>query len=443
MNLLKYLLPCAVAACSYAVSLHADDFTTVTEARETDSKALTEFVKSKSRITIQEKGGNLMISGDIHAEWDHTVSETNGHHLRGEHKRLIEMPVAARTTNFGVNEFDTEVNLIFAYKGERTWATIQMQFDNPCGITQRRDGDFSAQVASKEHDVIGSGRLDNIVMRKAFMGYNVFDFGTSRFDIELGHRRLYDVFDSKVQFYNMYDGLTLRYANSFESIMDFNAKAAVFVVDSRVNHYAWIAEFGFLNLIDTGLDFKYSYIDWNKHSSINAFGFHPHASKQFRVSQWTLEYNLSPDLVRAPSQIYGAYLFNHDARGHKWTQGRKERQGFYVGFKMGEVKKQNDWAFDMSYQWVQTQCVSQTEALRGIGRDNPPGVSLYSPVRYQNAPLHSGGFANFKGYNINTLYALTNNLTFQAQLYRCHQCNKIPGGRHRQTWVQLQAIYAF
>ena len=96
MNLLKYLLPCALVACSFATTMHADDFSTTNEERDTDIQALSQFVKSKSGISIQEKGGNLMLSGDVRAEWDYTQSKIHGKNIRGKDGfRWVKRPGAA------------------------------------------------------------------------------------------------------------------------------------------------------------------------------------------------------------------------------------------------------------------------------------------------------------------------------------------------------------
>jgi hypothetical protein len=428
MNLLKYLLPCALAAVGYAASMQAADFSTTTEARESDVKALADFVKSKGAITIQEKGGNLMLSGDVRAEYEHMKSKTHDKDLRGSGTGCRE----ADLPPFATNEFDVEVNLMLDYRADRSWGKIRLTFDNPAGI-RATDKDFFDHRINKHDTMFGSGKLSNIALRQAYLGYNICECGTSRFDAEIGRRRLYDVFDSKVQFYNIYDGLTLKYANSFEAIMDFYAKGAVFVVDQNVNHYGWVGELGFLNLGDEGIDFKYSYINWEKDGA-NRFG-HKHANgSKFNISQLLLAYNFSPDFIRYKTQVYGAYLFNHDAKRIHKSDDKKAREAFYVGFKVGDIKKQNDWALDINYQWVQAQAIPESD-VRGIGRDNPKDISFYKNNKF--------GYSNYKGYSIDLLYALTDNLTFDVKFDRVHQCQKSIGGKHRAYWFEVDAIYAF
>src|SRR5207249_3742653 len=152
-------------------------------------------------------------------------------------------------------------------------------------------------------------------------------------------RRLIDVFDSKVEFHNIFDGITLKYANSLEGIADFQAKLAGFVVDYKVNHYGWVGELDFLNIADEGFDFKYSFIHWNKNGINRLNHHHPHGHR-FNVSQFLVAYNLSPELLHYKSQVYGAFLYNHAAKASHFTHHKKADRAWYAGLRMGEVRKQ-------------------------------------------------------------------------------------------------------
>ena len=80
------------------------------------------------------------------------------------------------------------------------------------------------------------------------------------------------------------------------------------------------------------------------------------------------------------------------------------------------MKKQGDWAIDANYQWVEAQAYPDFDNL-GIGRGNAAGVGLYT----ENINGSGGGTTqknavgntNFKGFEIEGLYAITNNLTVQ------------------------------
>jgi hypothetical protein len=374
-------------------------------------------------ISIQEKGGGLMLSGDIRAEWDHIHSRNGNHHLRGHDAKKHQVPEPT-------NEFDVEFNLVLDYKADRSWGKVQLQFDNAAGVTQRTKDQMKG--ASKENTLFGSGTLNKLALRKAYMGYNVVEAGTSRFDVEVGRRRLYDVFDSQVMFYSIFDGLTLKYSNSMEGIADRSAKIAAFVIDQNTNYFGWVGELGFLNIADLGLDFKYSMIRWHK-EGVNRYGFKNPRGGQFKISQFLLNYTLSPDLIRYKTQVYAAYLRNQDARA--WhSDGKKDGNAWYAGLKFGELKRQGDFAFEASYQWVQPNAVPEGD-VRGIGRDNPKGISYYANRKY--------GFANYKGYEVDAMYNLTDNLTLEAVYSNVHQCVHRVGGAHRASVFELATIYSF
>ncbi len=431
MKLLKYLLPFALATCGAVATLRADDngFSTTVEERERDTKAVEDFINTKRSLTVAEKGGNLAISGDVRAEWEHLHSKIKGTKQRGKGSANL-CPPSRPHAPYPTNEFDVEVNLRFDYKNDGTWATLQWQFSDPAGIPSQ---EYVKHKQSKRNTLWGSGKLDNIVLRKAFMGYNVMEQGTSRFDVEIGRRRLYDVFDSKIQFNSFFDGLLLRYVTSFEGMTDFTAKVAAFVIDHTVNHFGYVGELGFLNIADLGLDFKYSLISWEK-SGVNRYNYKHSKGNDYLNSQLALAYNFSPDMFRHKTQVYGAYLHNHDAKARKFTDHKKANKAYYVGAKMGDVRKKSDWSVDASYQWVQAQAIPEQD-VSGIGRDNPRKI-CFGKKKW-------GGFANYKGYTLGGVYAITDNLTFNLTFSKVHQCQRSIGGKHRSYGLDLEAIYAF
>lgn len=444
MKLKKYLLPSLLAACGFTASVSAaeghhntdggrtafgtEGYGTVRESRESaqDPKALADFVRQKGMVSIQEKGGGLMLGGDIRTEWDHIHSQNGSHHLRGHDAKEHHVPLPT-------NEFDVEVNLVMDYKADRSWGKIQVQYDNAAGVPIRGANELGEGYVSHKNTLFGSGTLNKVALRKAYMGYNVVEAGTSRFDVEVGRRRLYDVFDSQVQFYSLFDGLTLKYANSVEGVADFHVKAAAFVIDQNANHFGWVGEIGLLNLGDEGLDAKYSMIRWNK-AGRNRYGHKNCHGHEFKISQFLLAYNFSPDFLRHKTQVYGAFLRNHDARNHHGAQGKKEANAWYAGVKIGEIKRQGDWSVGASYQWVQPYAIPEGD-VRGIGRDNPKNISLYASKKH--------GFANYKGYEVEGLYNLTDNLTLEAAYSRVHQCTHRVGGKHRASVFALSTIYSF
>ena len=87
MKFLSFLLPLAVAACGIEGSLHAQEnyesgYATEKEANQRDMDALQDYIKTKRSITVKEKGGNLMISGDVRGEWYYMKAKTNHDYQR-------------------------------------------------------------------------------------------------------------------------------------------------------------------------------------------------------------------------------------------------------------------------------------------------------------------------------------------------------------------------
>lgn len=433
MKLLKYLLPLAMAVCGIT-TVKAADFSTVQEARERDPDAVLDYLKSKRAISMAEKGGNLTISGDIQAEWDYMKCRTDGKRMRGSGSSKRTSCNKDVGVPYATSEFNVETNLMFDYKADRTWAAIQFQFDNPMGIRHAKCVDGKTKLQGKQRNrLFGSGETDNISMRKAYMGYSFMNEGTSRLDLEIGHRRLYDVFDSEVQFYNYFDGALLKYAHSFEGVTDLTVKAAAFVVDYTVNQFSWVAELGFLNIVDSGLDLKYSFIDWDRDGA-NRYGKKHARGGEFRVSQYTAAYTLPADMFRYKTKLYGAYLHNSAAEKNHFSKHEKAANAWYAGVKVGEVRKKGDWAVDANYQWVEAQAIPESD-VSGIKRDNPTDTSFYQK--------RWGGFANYKGYVVDGFYAFTDNLTLNASFEKVHECSHRIGGKHRSYMFTLAAIYAF
>ena len=486
MKLYRILLLLLVAASFASTAAYADrgrgrqdgsDFEM--ELNERDWDALREFLNTKRTIDIKKKADNLSISGDVRTEWRHLMEKENGFILRGDDAvdPLICRPISR-------NDFDIEVNLRFDYTVERTWAVIHLQYDNAAGV----DGQTDTVCECDPYALRGSGSCDSICLKKAYFGYNLCSDCDTRFDIEIGRRgNLYNVFDSKVEFLSRLDGILLHYASSWECVADYYLKFAGFVVDEKVNHFAWATELGFLNIADSGFDLKYSFIDWVKNGrtrcwprikcqnkiiravadhAINRRHFlkkhllHPRdvIGNAFRVSQILLLYNLNPDLLCGyPSRIYAAFLINHDAKplkapicgtvkdleselhhhhhpivlpgcacnpANRIVTGfkkyhSKDQYAWYVGFRVGEVVQEGDWAFDVQYQWVEANSIPDTD-VGGIGRGNVLDSSYTEDGR---------GNTNFKGWRVEGLYAFTDDITIDMIIEASREINKILAGR--------------
>jgi hypothetical protein len=399
------------------------------ELNENDFSALRDFLRDKRIENLEEEGENKMvISADVRTEWRYLTERQQGKNLRGHHAVFRGVPVSR-------NDFDIEMNLYFDYLTARTWAVAQIQYDNSAGVD---DNDKSCEDDPEGYH--GSGEKHNLNLKKAFFGYNLFDTGCSRFDIELGRRTLYNVFDSRVQFLSRFDGLLLSYSYTMENVGEAYIMAAGFVVDERVNHLAWITECGILNILDSGIDFKYSFIDWRK-NGINKCFVHDPKGLKFENSQFTLAYNFKPEIICQRAQIFGAFLINHagvdryyrdddDVKHHK----RHQNKAWYAGVLLGRVEKEGDWSLEIQYQWVQAFSMPDKD-MSGIGRGNVHKDSITAPG--------ARGNTNFKGWRFEGLYAITDELTINP-IFEFSQaiCNAI-GGSHHYSKFELETVYAF
>lgn len=443
MRLPRYVFPIAFAACGlmtsavFADCCDLEDFND--ELDERDFQAVTEYINTKRSIELQEKACNLAISGDIRTEWSHITEKLNGQKLRGGR-------VPRCGSGFvSPNDFDIDVNLYFDYKCERAWGVAHIEFDNPAGVQEHdkicglRPLIFDRCGIIDPDACFGSGRCDSICLRKAYMGYNICADGVSRFDIEVGRRRLYDVFDSRIQFLARFDGLVFRYATQWECT-DIYWNIGAFVVDERTNHYAYITELGALNILDSGFDFKYSYVDWDT-NRLNRCGIrHPFGWK-FKNSQWTAAYHFDPEFINMSAKIYGAFIWNHAAEARILTRNKRLDKAWYIGFLIGEVAKEGDWSLDFNYQYCEAQAVADCD-LSGIGRGNFFKES-FNMQGSDGDPLNARGDANYKGFRIEGLYALTDNLSIDAQFQYSQPVDKTIGGNLNYSKFKIEAIYAF
>ncbi len=434
------------------------------ELNERDFQALREYLKTKREIPLEDKDENLSISGDVRFEWRHMNESQSGNVLRGSDRIDPRTGIAISR-----NDFDCEFNLKFDYVLDKTWAVAHLQYDNAAGVDSQ---DIPCDL--DKNGWFGSGKCNELCLKKAYFGYSLWNDPCSRMDIELGRRgNLYYVFDSNVQFLSRLDGIVLKYEGTSELLPKYYAKLAGFVVDERVNHFAWATEVGLINIMDSGFDFKYSFIDWMPHARVRCakakcdidpsydgpfnkghFKHNPEAF-QFYVSQWTMYYNFDPELFCGKSaQLYGAFLMNHGRKYAKvfkhtdivatkhnrhthpelhGTDKIRANLGWYVGFLIGEIKKEGDWSVEVQYQVVQALVMPEQDEA-GISRGNVLSESFTRQGR---------GYTNYKGWKVEALYAITDNLSIDGIVEASRQANKRIGGRHHYSKVELETIYAF
>jgi hypothetical protein len=487
MKLVKYLMPILMAAGFTSAPIFAQQQENAFERqlRENDDQPLREFVQSKENIDIKKKSNNLDISGDIRFEWrsirekgialylDPTNNSQfceNYRSLRGGHH------VDGRGVPLSQNDIDVEFNLKLKYSFGRSWAQAHLQFDNPAGLRGKNDCFNSYPIFYRQGSEVlktpspsrnmqacgkGSGEANAINLKRAYMGYNLYADGKNRLDVEFGRRKLDDVFDSEVQFSSRFDGVLLKFASAINEVMDWYWEGAAFVVDERVNHFGYVTEIGILNILDTGLDLRYSFIDWRK-SGRNRCHLHNSLGNKFANSQFSFAYTIQPEIYcqKIPVEFYGGIVINHAAKAREISRKKKKNLAGYAGVYVGQVKRQGDWSLDIEYIYVQAQAVSDFD-VGSIGRGNVlnedfveylPDVIVKSSSESDFSSINNSsseryylqrGNANFKGWRFEFLYAITDNFSIDT-IYEFSRAEDARiGGRHSYSDFELEVIYAF
>ena len=493
MKILKYLTPLLlviVAAPLFAQRGQETSFNRELNTR--DDQPLREFVQSKENIDLKEKSKNLEISGDVRFEWrsirekglvftergysDDYIYEDNDDAVDAKNVRQKFRNIRGgnrvnhENIPISTNDFDVEFNLKFKYRFKDAWAMAHLQFDNPAGIRGKDRCHGHVPVYNKEGDEVvgvlpgdfrrtlkGSGAGNLFNLKRAYMGYNILADGTQRLDIEIGRQKLNDIFDSEIEFTARFDGILLKYARSFEELFDWYVNAGAFVIDESVNHFGYAAEIGFIDILDTGFDVRYNFIDWKKRGKNRCFILNP-LGAEYQNSQITLTYTFSPCIFRQelPIELYGGFLVNHAARKTVFSRNKKKNLGWFAGAYIGNVSKKGDWALDIEYILVQAQAVPEYD-VGSIGRGNILNEDMFdivdekdrnssssnNPSRHVDAFFPRRGNSNFAGWRFEFLYAITDNFTIDTVFEFSNAEDRKIGGRHRYSDFEIEAIYAF
>jgi hypothetical protein len=501
MKFFKYLMLTATGLASFnAFAQQETNFERRSDSR--DETAVREFVESKENIDVKQKSNNLEISGDVRFVWQnkhekgdvvffekdssssssssdkHKEKESdNDHHkekktYHTEYRNLRGNGFVGRDKlPISNNDINVKFNLKVKYDFDKTWAMGHLQFNNLAGISSINDCEGKFPVFNRSGDEVvdevkldrrhggkGSGVGAGINLRRAYIGHNLYADGKHRLDMEIGRRQLNDIFMSEIQFDNYFDGALLEYASEISDVSDFYLKAGVFVIDQRVNHFGWATEIGFLSIGGSDLDFRYSFIDWQKHGKSRCNIRNPEGSK-FQISQFTLAYEIVPKIFNyeLPIEIYGGFLINTAAEKSKFTKGKRANLGWYIDLYAGNVVKKGDWTFEFIYAVVQAQAVPDYD-VAGPGRGNilnerltdivpdiriaPSDKGSYSSSDLE-AYLVRRGNANYQGCLFDFFYAITDNFSLDISYEFSVPVDKGLGGSHNFHNLEMEFLYAF
>lgn len=444
-SLPRNLICSAILSLNLPLMAQSADVQYSDKQHERDMEALRRWLNDKRMVTLRELGGDLSLSGEARVEFQDINQTNNGIQQRGANGATGKPNLA----------WDVEVNLMLDYRTDFTWSAVKIEFDNDMGTR--------------------SGTVDHLKLEKAYLGGRFISKDTLTLDAEIGRRFFGSVYDSKVEFGSFFDGVLARLNKAFQNIGDFYFIPGAFLVDDKTNHYGYVAELGMLRIANTGLGAKISLIDWKKDF--------PNELKDSRydfvVQQVTLLYQFAPAWTgRRLVKVYAAGLCNlvadHlelperypvageagislDADGHviipktspsyipKKSFGR-QNWGWYAGIAVGQLKKAGDFAVEVDYQWVQTQTIPEFDAS-GIGRGNAASAGFVTTNSNGSGNYtivsNAVGSGNYKGFEIDVLYAFTNNLSVQENFKWSTTLDKRIGPNIKYKIFEVEFIYAF
>jgi len=375
-------------------------------------EALKEWIATKRALTIDERGGALSISADIHVEYIALSEQKNGVKYLGS--QSLHPLIAS-------DQFDIEFNFLLDYRTDMTWASSKLEYDNNMGIY--------------------GGTFDGLTLERAFFGFRLSETDVSTTDLEFGRRFLSYTFDSQIQFGALMDGILLLYNRTTELYGDFYLYAAPFVVSEIFSHISFVVETGLLNIYNTGFYAKYSLIDWATHDYEDE---RVNYAYNYLNSQFLLGYRFQNPFFDAVSVAYAAFLFNALAKPFEILDNRLDNLAGYIGISMGEIRKKNDWSLDFNVQFVQPQAIPFMD-FSGIGIENPDNIGLYTLFANGQgaATIRETAVANsnYWGFKLSFLYALQDTITlsqsfsFTRPLMEMH--NKFDFQKYK-----LELIYA-
>lgn len=426
----------------FAFAIHPTD----NEVNTKDTKFLRDWFRSKRAVSIKEKGGDLFLSADVRTEYENLSAKF-------KETRSASAPWVQEYNNssnpFGDDQFHSEVNIYLDYRTSQTWASIRLKFNNFMGSL--------------------GGQTNDLALDKAFFGYRLFEDGATIFDINIGRNKLYNWFDSKVQYNTLFDGILLIFATVFDQVLDFEVRAGGTVVDFVTNNFGYIVQATMSNIANSGLFVKYSYTNWNRDAATRIFGpmgrpvtgalLRHNPQVKFGISQMILGYELDPEVLHFPVRFYAAYLYNHLARirqernpmtGRRLFGNNRRAWGFYAGITAGVIEKRGDWALQANYQAVSAQAIPNWD-VSGIGLGNPAGADVYGAIYNAAAPgSYSSTFTDFPigntnycGWDFQFLYAVTNNISILGVYDFSQELSNSFTVQQKFHLLEIEAIYAF
>jgi hypothetical protein len=362
-----------------------------------------EFDSGKA-VTVKDMGGNLSMSGEVGVEY-----------LFGSlTKNDIKQIGANSATGNGNSQFDVDFKLVLDYRTDNSWARAKIRSDNNMG---ENDG------ANFHTDTESSG----FRLKECFYGMNLMEDGASSLTMELGREQMNNVYSSGIQFdrRTKHDGLIFNYKNSFENLGVLDVVASGFMIDEKHDHFGWGLQANLAEVMDSGLNVRYSYVSWE-----NKRGANETNDTMSRNSEVSLGYNLDPELLGVETMVGGGWVINHAAKKNSTqtvnsidTGEKRENTAWYVNLDFGKVENEGDWEVKAQYETVAQNAILDND-VAGIGR-------------------YMGLGANYKGYTISGSYGVCDNLTAAMTYSDADTDNTNFGDNYDVTRFELELTYSF
>lgn len=439
MKLIKFLLPIiAVIVLSSAYAQISPDIENV------DLGAFRIY----SEDQIEKEGTNfegLSIGGDVRAKWIHDRKLTRGYKTRGTGAVNPVNVTGATIPIFNLPEtapiqapndrYEVEANLEAEMLTRCSWFEFRLRFKDAAGVL--------------------SGTEDGISLQRAWMGYTVWENSCGDFvDIEIGRKKSFDLFDSKIQYDTTYDGILITYESKVKHVGEFFLHGGPCIVDYYVNHYAWIVEGGVYRIADSGLYAKYSLTNWRKRG-VDRNGVFDPPETRFVNSQILLGYNIPEGAFCVNTRFYGAFLVNHAAKKTRPVLPRKTNLGWYLGIQLGKVEHAGDWLIDINYQAVGYTAVPSFD-VSGSGRGNRRGLDTLVVADTTNSDYFTNpqdvtlvpffqlqGNTNYQALSGRAYYNITEDLVVKAQFDISRAWHTEIGGHNKFQKFELATVYSF
>lgn len=277
--------------------------------------------------------GMLLTLGPIslfsNEENEETVTEEiskTGFDLTGDVRTELQLKNQKDSKKFE-SDLDVELNLQLEYNTDNTFSLIKFKFDNDMGVE--------------------SGTFDKISLSKALFGLNLIEIDAHNVSMEVGRQPFKDIFHSKAQFNSSFDGLHVKYVAS-TPMGEAYIKQGGFVINDTNKKIGSATEIAIDDIAETGAYLKGSFTHWNP---------------EHQVTQLSIGYKCLPEFLEQALHVYAAGLMNV----------KSKKNGYYVGFTLGETKKQGDYSLDINYQWLDKKAVHKKDAA-GLG-SNKKGFS--------------------------------------------------------------------